>query len=156
MTNPLLSDWTTEFQIAPFADISDDDFAPAVDAAMDEARANIKAITNNSDAPTFANTIETLEQAEDTLGRVLGVFFNIAGADSNSKRQELQRDFSPKLAAYSSEITMNEALFQRIETLWETRDTLKLTEEQQRVLMLTRRGYVRSGAKLTGPPPATA
>ncbi|MGR3660976.1 MAG: M3 family metallopeptidase [Paracoccaceae bacterium] len=150
MTNPLLSDWTTDFQIAPFADISDDDFAPAVDAAMDEARANIKVITDNAQAPTFANTIEALEQAEDTLGRVLGVFFNIAGADSNPKRQELQREFSPKLAAYSSEITMNEALFQRIETLWETHDTVNLTEEQQRVLMLTRRGYVRSGAKLTG------
>jgi len=149
MSNPLLAPWDGEFQLPPFAQISDEDFEPAVDAAMDEARANIAAIAGNSHTPTFANTIEALERAEASLNRVLGVFFNIAGSDSNPKRQELQRVFSPKLSAYASEITMNMALFERIEKLWDSRDQLGLSPEQDRVLMLTRRGFVRSGAKLT-------
>ncbi|WP_457650018.1 M3 family metallopeptidase [Profundibacter sp.] len=150
MTNPLLSRWDTPFQLPPFADISDDDFAPAFDAAMDEARANIATIADNPAAPTFANTIEALELAEESLSRVLSVFYNLAGADSTEKREELQRDFSPKLAAYSSEISMNEALFRRVETLWQKRDDLDLTDEQARVLMLHRRGFVRAGAQLQG------
>ncbi|WP_428546669.1 M3 family metallopeptidase [Profundibacter sp.] len=150
MTNPLLSNWDTPFQLPPFADISDDDFAPAFDAAMGEARANIAAIADKPDAPTFANTIEALELAEESLGRVLSVFYNLAGADSTEKREELQRGFSPKLAAYSSEISMNETLFQRVETLWQKRDDLDLTDEQARVLMLHRRGFVRAGAQLQG------
>jgi peptidyl-dipeptidase Dcp len=150
MTNSLLADWTTPFALPPFADVTDDDFAPAFEAAMDEARANIAKIAENPEPPTFANTIEALEQADAALNRVLGVFFNIAGADSTPKREELQRDFSPKLAAYGSEITNNKPLFERVETLWNARDTLDLTPEQQRVLMLTRRGFIRSGADLEG------
>ena len=73
--------------------------------------------------PTFANTIEALELAEQTLDRVAGVFFNIAGSDSNPAREALQRDLAPKLSAFSSEVTNNRALFQRIETLWQTRDS---------------------------------
>ncbi|HGG63799.1 MAG TPA: peptidase M3, partial [Rhodobacteraceae bacterium] len=150
MTNPLLSNWDTPFQLPPFADISDKDFAPAFDAAITEARENTVAIADNPDAPTFANTIEALELAEESLSRVLSVFYNLAGADSTKIREELQREFSPKLAAYSSEITMNEALFQRVETLWQQRDDLELTDEQARVLMLHRRWFVRSGAQLQG------
>ena len=150
MTNPLLSDWNTQFELPPFADIKDADFAPAVDAALTEARANIATIAGNSDAPSFANTIEALEQADALLGRVLGVFFNLAGADSNEAREALQRDFSPLLAAYSSEFTLNPDLFARIDTLWQSRDDLGLSDEQARVLMLTRRGFVRAGALLEG------
>ncbi len=150
MTNPLLTNWDTPFGLPPFDKISDDDFAPAVDAALDEARANLKAITENAEAPTFANTIEALELSEDTLGRVLGVFYGIAGADSNAAREALQRDFAPKLSAYGSEVTENKALFARIEAIWEARESLDLTDEKQRVLMLTRRGFVRAGAQLEG------
>ncbi len=148
--NPLLTDWTTPFGLPPFDTIKDADFAPAVDAALTEARANIAAITASDDAPTFANTIEALELAEDRLGKVLGAFYAVAGADSNKDREALQRDFAPLLSAYGSEITANAALFARIETLWQARETLDLTDEQQRVLLLTRRGFVRSGAELEG------
>ena len=148
--NPLLTDWTTPFGLPPFDAIKDADFAPAVDAALIEARANIAAITATTDAPTFANTIEALEMAEDRLGRVLGAFYAVAGADSNKAREALQRDFAPLLSAYGSEITANTALFARIEALWQTRETLDLTDEQQRVLLLTRRRFVRSGAELEG------
>ncbi|WP_133485800.1 M3 family metallopeptidase [Aliiroseovarius marinus] len=150
MNNPLLSAWDTPFELPPFDLITDADFEPAFHAALDDTRTAIAAITDNKDAPTFANTIEALELADAPLDRVLGVFYNVAGADSSPAREELQRTFSPLLAAFSSEVTMNADLFQRIETLWQSRDTLDLSDEQARVLMLTRRRFVRSGALLEG------
>jgi peptidyl-dipeptidase Dcp len=150
MTNPLLSDWTTPFGIAPFDAIGDEDFSPALDAALTEARAAVAAIADNPERPTFANTVEALELADDRLGRVLSTFYTLAGADTNEARNALQREFSPKLAAYGSEVSMNPALFARIEALWEARDGLGLTAEQMRVLTLTRRGFVRAGAQLQG------
>ncbi|MFO6464561.1 M3 family metallopeptidase [Jannaschia sp. KMU-145] len=150
MTNPLLSDWTGPHALPPFDRIEDDHFAPALEQGMAEGRAAIAAIGATEDAPTFANTIEALERSDRTLDRVAGVFYNLAGADSTSAREALQRDMAPKLSAYSSEITNDAALFARIEDLWARRDALDLTEEQARVLMLTRRGFVRAGAALEG------
>ncbi|MBT8409898.1 MAG: peptidase M3, partial [Alphaproteobacteria bacterium] len=150
MTNSLLEKWETPFGLPPFDHISDDDFAPAFDTALEEARSHIQAIADNPEPPTFANTIEALEMADKGLSRVLSAFFTLVSTSANPALEALQRDFSPRLAAYSSEITMNAALFQRIDTLWQTRDALGLTDEQDRVLMLTRRGFVRSGALLEG------
>lgn len=150
MTNPLLPRWDTPFQIAPFGAISDDDFAPALDQALIAHNAQIAAIADSTESPTFANVIEALEAPCRELDQVLSVFFTVAGADSNPQREALQRDFSPKLAAHSAAITANKALFARIAALWDARDTLDLTDEQQRVLMLTHRGFVRGGAALTG------
>lgn len=148
--NVLLSDWSTPYALPPFADIRDDDFSPAFDAALTEARANIAAIAASADEPTFANTIEALELAEQTLDRVSGVFYNLAGADSNDAREALMRDLAPKMSAFSSEVTNNKALFARIDALWVKRDGLELTDEQMRVLTLYRRMFVRSGAMLSG------
>jgi peptidyl-dipeptidase Dcp len=148
--NALLSDWTAEFGLPPFAELKDHDFAPAFDAALAEARENIAAIADSPDTPTFANTIEALELAEGLLDRVSGVFYNLAGADSNDTREALMRDLAPKLSAFSSEVTNNKALFSRIETLWQSRQTLDLTAEQSRVLELYRQMFVRSGANLEG------
>ncbi|WP_419738869.1 M3 family metallopeptidase [Ruegeria sp.] len=150
MTNPILSDWTTPFELAPFAKISDDDFAPALDEALQAHSAQIDAIATNTEAPSFANTIEALEAAGEQLDKVLSVFFTVAGADSNPKREELQREFSPKLAAHFSGISSNKALFKRVANLWARRDDLGLSEEQARVLMLSHRGFVRAGAALEG------
>jgi len=150
MTNMLLADWNTTFDLAPFDAISDADFAPAFDTALAQARTEVMAIAENSAPPSFANTIEALEASGKGLDRVLSVFYTLAGADSNPKRQELQREFAPKLAAYSSELYGNKALFARIESLWAARDTLDLTPEEARLLMLTHRGFRRSGAALTG------
>ncbi len=150
MTNPILSDWNTPFEIAPFATITDDDFAPALDQAMHAHDAEIEAIAASPDTPTFANTIEALEAAGEQLDKVLSVFFTVAGADSNPKREELQREFSPKLAAHYSRISSNKALFKRVADLWDRRDNLDLTDEQARVLMLSHRGFMRAGAALTG------
>ncbi len=123
---------------------------PAFDAGLAEARAEVGRIAENSDAPTFANTIEALELAESTLDRVGGVFFNLAGADSTPAREALQRDLAPKLSAWSSELVMNRSLFARIEALWQDRDGLGLSDEQMRVLTLYRRMFVRAGAQLQG------
>jgi len=150
MTNPLLQDWTTPFQIAPFDAISDDDFAPALEQALTDHSAEIDGIASNPDAPSFANTIESLEAAGASLDKVLSVFFTVAGADSNPEREALQRQFSPKLAAHFSEISGNKALFARVAALWDGRTALALTAEQERVLMLTHRGFVRAGAALEG------
>ncbi|RYG90913.1 M3 family peptidase [Loktanella sp. IMCC34160] len=150
MTNPLVADWDTPFGFPPFDRITDADYAPALDIALAEARKKIAAITANPDAPSFANTVEALDLADGMLDRVLGAFYAQAGADSNDAREALMRDFAPKLSAYSSEIASNRDLFARIETLWQDRDTLDLTPEQARVLMLTRRSFVRSGALLEG------
>lgn len=148
--NALLSPWTATFSLPPFAEIRDEHFAPAFDAALAEARVNIGQIAANPDAPTFANTIDALELAEALLDRVSGVFYNLAGADANDTREALMRDLAPKLSAFSSEVTNNKSLFSKIETLWQNRATLSLTPEQSRVLELYRQMFVRSGANLDG------
>ncbi|TGD44402.1 M3 family peptidase [Pseudotabrizicola sediminis] len=143
-------DWTTPFGLPPFDQIRDEDFAPAFDAALAEARANIAAIAGSAEDPTFANVIDALELAEGALDRVAGVFYNLSGADSNDAREALMRDLAPKMSAFSSEVSNNKALFARIETLWQGREGLGLTPEQLRVLTLYRQMFVRSGAQLEG------
>ncbi|WP_417817861.1 M3 family metallopeptidase [Tritonibacter scottomollicae] len=150
MTNPLLADWQTPFGIAPFDLISDDDFAPALEQALAAHGAQIEAIAQNPDTPTFANVVEALETPCLQLEQVLSVFFSVAGADSNPKREALQREFSPKLAAHFSAITANKALYARVKAVWDQREDLDLTQEQARVLMLTHRGFLRGGAALEG------
>ena len=150
MTNPLLTDWDTPFQIAPFDRISDDDFAPAFEQALAQDMTDSLAVAQNPDAPSFANTIEALMSTGQQLDKVLSTFYTIAGADSNAAREALMRDFSPKLSAHSSEIYSNKALFARIDALWAERGALDLDDEQARVLMLTHRNFIRAGAGLTG------
>ncbi|MCU0898904.1 MAG: M3 family metallopeptidase [Cypionkella sp.] len=143
-------DWTTPFGLPPFDQIRDEDFGPAFDSALAEARANIAAIADSAEPPTFANVIEALELAEGALDRVAGVFYNLSGADSNDAREALMRDLAPKMSAFSSEVSNNKALFAKIEALWQQRETLGLSDEQLRVLTLYRQMFVRSGALLEG------
>ncbi len=148
--NPLLQNWTTPFGLAPFDQVSDDDFAPALEEALTAHKAEIAAIAGNPAPASFTNTVGALETAGHLLDQVLGVFFTVAGADSTPAREALQRDFSPKLSAHFSDISANKALFQRVNAVWDARDTLDLSDEQARVLMLTHRGFVRAGSALTG------
>ena len=150
MTNPLLSTWNTPFELPPFADIEDAHFASGFETALASARAEKKAITSNLETPNFANTIEALELMGHDLHKVLAPFYTIAGVDSTPEREALQREFSPKLAAWGSEVMMDPKLFARVDDLWERRETLDLSDEQMRVLKLTHRNFVRAGAKLTG------
>ncbi len=148
--NPLLQDWNTPFALPPFGDVATDDFAPAFEAALAEGRAKIEAIAANPEPPTFANTIEAMERAEHVLDRVGAVFFNLAGADTNDAIEALQRDLSPKLSAHHSETMMNAALFARVDELFAQIHALGLTPEQERVLTLYHRMFVRAGARLEG------
>ncbi|MCV6584795.1 MAG: M3 family metallopeptidase [Marinibacterium sp.] len=150
MTNPILAPWSTPFEIAPFSQISDADFEPALDAALAEHQAEIAAIAECAEPPSFANTVAAMEAAGEALSKVLSVFFTVAGADSNPEREDLQRRFSPRLAAHFAEISSNKALYARLADLWARRDDLDLSDEDARVLMLTHRGFVRAGAALEG------
>lgn len=147
--NVLLEKWDTPFGLPPFAAIRDEDFAPAFDEALARARTAIAAIAEGP-GEGFAEVIEALELAEADLDRVAGVFYNLAGADSNEAREALQRDLAPKMSAFSSEITNNKALWAKIDALWQGREGLGLTAEQLRVLELYRRMFLRSGAALEG------
>ncbi len=144
--NALLSDWNTPFKLPPFEAIKEDNFGPAFEVALTEARANIAAIAGQPEAPSFANTIEAMERAEAQLDRVAGVFFNLAGADSTPALEALQRELSPKLAAYHSEMMMNAALWARVRALTPE----GLSGEQARVLELYQKMFRRAGAELEG------
>ncbi|MBA3325914.1 MAG: peptidase M3, partial [Rhodobacteraceae bacterium] len=115
--NALLREWDGPFGLPPFAAVDDSDFAPAFDAALTEARAEIDAIAADPAEPSFANTIAAMERAGRRLDRVASVFFNLAGADTNDAREALQRDISPRLAAHHSQTIMNAALFDRVGAL---------------------------------------
>lgn len=148
--NVLLGEWETPFGLPPFAEIGEEDFAPAFEEALAEAREAVNRIAADPDRPDFANTIEALERAGERLGRVAAVFFNLANADTSDRIEALQREISPKLAAFHSEVAMNPALFARVDRLMQLRDDLGLTDEQARVLELYHRMFVRAGARLEG------
>jgi len=150
MTLPVLQSWTNPFGLPPFHKIEDADFAPAFDAALSEARRNIQAIVENAAPPDFANTIDALERSDHQLSQVSGVFFNLIGTMANPTLEGLQRDLSPTLAKFHSETMMNDGLFRRIDSLYQARETLALSDEQARVLHLTHRSFLRSGAGLKG------
>ena len=150
MTNIFLRDWNTPFGFPPFDQITDDDFAPAFEIGLQEDLSAIRKVAENTDAPTFENTIDALQHSGQTLERVLSAFYAVSGADSNKKREALMSEFSPKLSAFSSEIYANKTLFDRIQTVYQNRDHLNLTPEQARVLELTYQNWIRAGASLTG------
>jgi peptidyl-dipeptidase Dcp len=149
--NLLLRDWDRPFGMPPLDEVTDADFAPAFDAALAEARANIDAIAADPAPPDFANTIEALERAERRLDRVSAIFFNLAGAHTNDTIEALERELSPRLAAHRSATMLNAALFARVDALTARRAELGLTPEQDRVLELYHRMFVRAGARLAGP-----
>ncbi|MGB0512170.1 MAG: M3 family metallopeptidase, partial [Paracoccaceae bacterium] len=150
MTNPLLDAWVTPFRVPPFGKITAADFAPALDIAMQDDLAKIDAIAQNPEPATFANTIEALETTSELMHKVLSPFYAMAGAHTNPALDALMREFSPRLAAHGAKISGNKALFQRIESLWNSKDTLGLNEEQMMLLKDQYLGFVRSGAALTG------
>ncbi|MBL3610825.1 M3 family metallopeptidase [Rhodovulum sulfidophilum] len=148
MTNSLLAPRMAPFELPDFAAISDEDFAPAFDQALTEARAEIAAIAEASEPPDFANTIEALERSGQALSDVLSVFDLLASTSSTPAREALQRAFSPKLADFSSDVVLNRALFERIDAIWQARETLDLSAEEARLLDRKHRDFVRAGAAL--------
>lgn len=148
--NPLLAKWTTPFEIPPFDRVEMVHFSEGFYAAMASHRAEIDAIADNVEAPTFENTIGALEIAGDDLSKVASTFFNLSGSNTNDELQKIEREMAPKLSRHSSATTMNAKLFKRIEVLFEQIQTLNLDAEQSRVLTKYYESFVRAGAALSG------
>lgn len=142
--NPLLS----PFDLAPFSEIKNEHFKPAFLQGMKDARAEIDAITENSEAPSFENTIEALEFSGQQLDRISSVFFNLNSAETNEEIQKIAQEISPLLAEFGNDITLNEGLFKRIKAVYEQKDTLNLTTEQQTLLDKRYKSFSRNGANL--------
>jgi peptidyl-dipeptidase Dcp len=146
--NPLLVAWDTPFGVPPFDEIKDEHYLPAFRAAMEQHRAEIQAIVDDPEAPTFANTIEALERSGRTLTGVSNVFFAVEGANSNDALREVASTVAPELAAHSDDITLNPALYARVKAVYDARESLDLTPEQRRLLEETHKSFVRAGVNL--------
>jgi peptidyl-dipeptidase Dcp len=149
-SNPLLAPWTGPFGLPPFAEIEIAHFSPAFEKALAENREEIKRIAHNPAPPDFENTIAALERSGRLLRDVGAAFWNLSATDTNPALQEIEREMSGVLARHDSEITMNAALFARVDALYELKEGLNLSGEQSRVLELTHKNFVRAGARLTG------
>lgn len=147
--NALLEYWNTPYQTPPFDRITVEEYAPAFDAAIAEARAEIDSIVNNPEEPTFSNTIEALERSGAKLSRVSSLFFNLLEADGTDRMHEISMEVQPKLTEYSNDISLNEELFKRVKAVYDQRDSLDLDTEQAMLLTETYRGFARSGAALS-------
>jgi peptidyl-dipeptidase Dcp len=145
---PAIFNWDGPNGLPRFDEVKDEAFSPAFEAALKNHEREIDEIADNPAAATFENTIVALEIAGDELSRVSALFWNKAGANTNSTIQALEREIAPKMSRHYSKIGMNEALFKRIDGLWEQRESLGLNVEQTRVLERHWKGFVRSGAKL--------
>ena len=147
--NPFFQEWNTPYEVPPFMDIKDEHYMPAYQKGMEENLSEIDLIVNNPEAPTFANTIEELERTGKLLTKVARVFSNLASSNTNPKLQELQRELSPMLSAHYDKISLNEGLFNRVEAIWQEKESLDLTSEQRKLLEDTRKQFVRSGALMS-------
>ena len=142
--NPFFQEWTTSFEVPPFLDIRDEHFMPAFEKGMAENLAEIDSIVNNTEGPTFANTIEALERTGALLTKVQRVFSNLASSNTNPQLQELQRELSPMLSAHYDKITLNQDLFNRIDKVWKSKDDAGLTKEQEKLLKDTRKLFAET------------
>jgi peptidyl-dipeptidase Dcp len=148
--NVLLAEWTGPYEgVPPWDKVTPDLFPEAFQFAIDEQRREVQAIADNPAAPTFANTVEALEKAGERLGRVSALFGVMTGNMTNPQYQALQKQWGPKLAAASDEITLNPKLFQRIKAVYDSRQTAGLDAKQQRLVTRLHDSYVRRGANLS-------
>jgi peptidyl-dipeptidase Dcp len=145
--NPLLMEWKTPYGVPPFDLIQNKHYLPAFAAAMQEHTLEIEKIANQPDSPTFANTIEALEFSGATLKKIRAVFFAISSAHTNDTLQQIAKEIAPQLAAHQDQIYLNEALFQRVKSLYVQQ--LSLSDEQFKLLDETYKNFIRYGANVT-------
>ncbi len=150
MENPLLKDFATIHGTVPFNEIEKEHYMPAIEAGITAGLADIDRITSSTDEPTFENTIVALENSGKELDRVLNVFFPLLSADSDEAMMELSTKISPMLSEYSTTISLNRNLWERIRYVWEHRDDYELDAEDSTLLKETYEGFARSGALLEG------
>ena len=144
--NPLLTDSTLPFGAPQFDKIKTEHYLPAFEQAITEAKAEIDAIVNNPDAPTFENTIAALDEAGGRLNDAAGIFYNLMEADTNDQMQDIAEKVSPMMTEYSMYVSLNEPLFARVKAVHESAEGLE--PDQARLLEKTWKSFVRSGANL--------
>lgn len=146
--NPLLTDYNTPFNVPPFEKIKVEHYEPAFIEAMKQQKQTIDKIVNSADEPTFENTIEALEYSGSLLSEVIGAFYPLTSANTNSEMQELAQKFAPMLSSHSDDISLNPELFKRVKAVYEIKDELDLNPEQQMLLKKVYNGFVKGGANL--------
>ncbi|MCX6239102.1 MAG: M3 family metallopeptidase [Bacteroidia bacterium] len=149
-TNPLLTEWNTPHQTPPFQEIKHEHFIPAIEATLKEAKEEVDTIINNTDPPTFQNTIVALEVSGEKLESVTSVLFNLNSAETDDEIQTIAREVSPKLSEFLNYITLNEKLFRKVKAVYAQKEKLNLTPEDIQLLEKKFLGFVRSGANLEG------
>ncbi|MDR1876902.1 MAG: M3 family peptidase, partial [Flavobacteriaceae bacterium] len=148
MNTNLLDKFNTPFQSVPFEDIKQEDFKPAIEKAIEEAKREIEQIVASTDPPTFVNTVVALETTGKKLHEVASVFFNLNSAETNDYLQNLAREISPMLTEYANDIIFNEKLFEKIKIVYETTLKSKLDQEEARLLDKTYKHFSKNGALL--------
>jgi len=148
--NPFFHEYSTPFGVAPFNEIKIEHYLPAFEKGMAQQSANIEAIVNNAEAPTFENTIEAIEYSGPLLTKVSSVFYNMTGANTNDDIKAIAKELAPKLSKHSDDINLNPALFTRVKAVYEQKDGLNLNQEQGMLLEKTYQDFVRGGANLEG------
>tara|TARA_R110002012_G_C11674922_1_gene613563 strand:- start:238 stop:2274 length:2037 start_codon:yes stop_codon:yes gene_type:complete len=146
--NILNKPFETPYNTAPFSKIHDADYLPAFKIAINKAKAEIDAITKNTEAPTFENTIAALDFSGEELDRLSSIFFNMNSAETNDTIQKIAQDVSPLLSEFSNDITLNQALFERVKSVYNNKSNLDLTKEQDTLLDKKYKGFSRNGANL--------
>ena len=139
----------TKYDTAPFSKINNADYKPAFITNIAAAKAEIDAIINNPETPTFENTIEALDFSGYALDRLSSIFFNLNSAETNDEMQKIAQEVSPLLTEFSNDITLNEALFKRVKTVYEQKDSLLLNPEQSTLLDKKFKNFSRNGALLS-------
>lgn len=151
LDNSLLAEWTGPYGGVPaFDKVTIDDIKPAFDYAMAQSLKEIDAITNNPEAPSFENTIVELERTGDELNRIFTYWGIWSSNNSTPEFRSIQQEMAPKLSAFSSKITQNEALFSRIQTVYDSDEIKSLRDDQKRLVQLTYDQFARNGATLDG------
>ena len=144
---PLLGPWDGPFRVPPFARIRSKDFRPAFETGLAQAKAEVAAIAENPEPPSFANTIVAMERSGENLDKAASVFFNLVSTDAD-ELEALERDIAPILSRHRSETFLNEKLFTRIKTLYVARENLGLSPEETRLLERAYINFTRAGAGL--------
>ena len=148
MNNPLLQDFNTNYQTAPFSKIKNNHFKPAFEKAIVMAKAEIDTIVSNEAKPTFHNTLEALEFTGAKLDRISSIFFNLNSAETNDEIQKIAQEVSPMLSEFANDIRLNEKLFKKIKSVFNKKDSLDLNSEQKMLLEKNYKAFVRNGANL--------
>lgn len=148
-SNPFFTEFQTEYGVPPFDKIKLEHYEPAFLKGIEEQNEQIKAIIDNADAPTFDNTIVALDNSSPMLNRVSAVFFNMTEAETTDSLTELSIKLAPVLSEHSDNILLNQELFKKVNAVYQQKDALHLTTEQQRLLDKTYKSFIRSGANLS-------